>query len=224
MEKLKNRIISFLPETILRRYRSYVYRTRKNSIIEEWERNGNPLPAPHVVKQAMIEKYQRKKSYQILIETGTFQGDMVEAQRKKFKQIFSIELSKDLFKEAKKRFRNYSHIKIIQGDSGKVLKDLILQIHEPVLFWLDGHYSGGITAKGDLICPIYHELDSILQLKVDFTILIDDARLFVGKDDYPTLQELESYVSQSRHDLTFFIQNDVIIIEKKTDLILDPKY
>ena len=69
-------------------------------------------------------------------------------KKKFFKRIYSIELSEDLFNMAKKRFRNNSHIKIIQGDSGDVLKNVLIEITEPGIFWLDGHYSAGITVKG----------------------------------------------------------------------------
>jgi hypothetical protein len=42
-----------------------------------------------------------------------------------------------------------------------VLPLIIKDLNEPAIFWLDGHYSSGITAKGDKICPIFEELDSI---------------------------------------------------------------
>jgi hypothetical protein len=59
------------------------------------------------------------------------------------------------------------------------------------LFWLDGHYSAGITARGDIATPISLELEAILSHPVkSHVILIDDARDFTGKDSYPFLDNL----------------------------------
>ena len=122
--------------------------------LAEWERNGRPIPPPHIVKQMAIVEYRKKFHTEILVETGTYMGDMVEAQRDHFKKIYSIELSEKLFNKAQKRFKDHLHIKIVQGDSGTVLNKLMAEIDRPALFWLDGHYSGGITAKGDKECPV----------------------------------------------------------------------
>ena len=95
-------------------------------------------------------------------------------------------------KRAQKRFENDHKVKIIKGDSGKVLKDIVKEISEPILFWLDGHYSSEffigdeyfVTAKSDLNTPVEEELRTILASRRDHIILIDDARLFNGTDDY----------------------------------------
>jgi hypothetical protein len=56
----------------------------------EWNKKGCPPPPPHIVKQMTIAEYKDKYGYNILVETGTFMGAMVEAQKKKFQKIFSI--------------------------------------------------------------------------------------------------------------------------------------
>jgi hypothetical protein len=44
------------------------------------------------------------------------------------------------------------------------------------MFWLDRHYSGGFTAKGEKDCPIIEELDAISNgSHLKHSILIDDA-------------------------------------------------
>ena len=91
------------------------------SQINDWKKSGCPLPPPHVVKQITISEYQQKYGYSVLLETGTYLGDMVESQKKFFKKVISIELGIDLYEMAKKRFKNDKNVEIIQGDSGKVL-------------------------------------------------------------------------------------------------------
>ena len=107
----------------------------------------------------------------------------------------------------------YPHINILRGDSSKVLPIILSKIDKPALFWLDGHYSAGITAKGDLNTPILKELKLILNHKIKKNIiLIDDARCFVGKDDYPTIAELESFVKKINPNLSFKNEDDIIRI------------
>lgn len=125
-----------------------------------------------------------------LVETGTFLGDMVEAQRDFFNKIYSIELSEELAAKAQRRFRQYAHIEIIQGDSSERLQEVISRLNGPALFWLDGHYSGGVTALGSKECPALEEVQAIKASPYAHTVIIDDARSF-QQDSYPAIDELE---------------------------------
>jgi hypothetical protein len=90
---------------------------------------------------------------------------------------------------------------------------ILSSINEPILFWLDGHYSGGETAKGEANTPILKELEFILRHPIkNHVILIDDARCFIGENDYPTLRELAVFVSGINNELNFTVENDIIRI------------
>ncbi|MFA5359789.1 MAG: glycosyltransferase family 10 [Patescibacteria group bacterium] len=187
----------------------------KNAYINEliWRINGKPVPPPQFIKQRIIKNYAKKFDIKIFIETGTYQGDTVMSVKNKFNKIYSIELNQALFEKAQNRFVAYPHIHILQGDSPKVLPSILSLIDEPALFWLDGHYSGGITSKGNLNTPIIEELKLILSHKIkNHIILIDDARCFTGNDDYPTIIELESFVKKADSKLNFKIDEDIIRI------------
>jgi hypothetical protein len=185
----------------------------EQKIISEWEKLGKPAPPPHIVKQAAIINSRDKYGYTILIETGTYLGEMVEAQLKNFDRIYSIELSKELHANAKHKFAPYQHVKIVQGDSADVLIDIMTEINKPAIFWLDGHYSAGITAMGKKFCPILEELSAIFNSKpLNHLILIDDARLFVGKEDYPTIAELSDRVLAERPLSEISVKDDIIRI------------
>ena len=188
----------------------FVFNTIKKIIdkkqFKEWQKNGCSVPPPHIVKQRTIADYQQKYGYTTFIETGTFMGDMVEAQKKNFKQIISIELGKELYKKAQKRFYNDSNVSIIYGDSGKMLP-----VNNPAIFWLDGHYSEGITAKGCTECPIFEELDAIFdKKKINHILLIDDARCFNGKSDYPSIEKISAYISNKNVNYNIEVKNDTI--------------
>jgi len=210
----------FIPQIILDFLKwqkiKYINRSKnREKIIKNWSKDGKRGLTPHVIKQEAIRYYQKKYNIKILVETGTFMGEMVYAQRNNFEKIISIELSKELFNIALKRLKKYKNVEITNGDSGKVLKQLVDKISDPAIFWLDGHYSGFETAKGDLETPIKYELDTILSSRLNHIILIDDARLFIGKNDYPTIEELKAYVLAKKINYIFNIEDDIIRIYNK---------
>lgn len=197
----------FIPQFLLNLLREQSQKKQ----IKNWETSGCPLPPPNVIKQATITNYQQKYGYNLLIETGTFLGDMVEAQKSVFKKIISIELSIELFEAARQKFKNNKNILIVQGDSGKVLPAVLENVNEPAIFWLDGHFSAEITAKGDKECPIFEELQAIFDSKkLNHVLVIDDARCFNGEGDYPTIEQLTEYVQSRNSNYQVEIKYDMI--------------
>jgi len=182
-------------------------------IVIKWYLKNKPVPTPHIIKQKTIKNYAKKYKIKTLIETGTYLGEMINAMKNTFRNIYSIELDKTLYEKAIDKFKDNKHIKIINGDSGEKLPEILKDIDRPCLFWLDGHYSAGITAKGKLNTPIYKELEIIFSHKIKkHIILIDDARCFVGKDDYPTIEELKNFIENNNRKLKLSIKNDIIRI------------
>lgn len=164
----------------------------------------------HTEKENVIREYRKKFRYDILIETGTHFGCMVDAMESVFKQIISIELGTLLAYEMKLKFAQFEHITIIQGDSGVVLKDVLMDITFPCIFWLDAHYSNGSTVRGEKDTPIMEELNCIFDSDYNHVILIDDARCFDGKNSYPTLDYLKDYFLRHRPNWTFEVKQDII--------------
>ncbi len=104
---------------------------------------------------------------------------MIEAQRENFRCIVTIELASALYDAARLRFASFNHIHVLNGDSATMLPEAIRLVDGPVLYWLDAHYSGGVTARGDMETPILKELALIADRKeTGDVVLIDDARLF----------------------------------------------
>lgn len=184
-------------------------------LVSEWDQQGRPAPPPPAYKQGVVKEYGRRFDLQTLVETGTYMGDAVAAGKDQFRRIYSIELSADLARLAKKRFRHDAHITILQGDSETVLPGILSGIQEPCLFWLDGHYSGGITALGKSVTPILGELQTIFAHPVkDHVLLIDDARDFRHEKNHPTLAELREFVAARRPDLSFEVEDDIIRLHR----------
>lgn len=180
---------------------------------ERWERAGRPNPPPHLVKQRVLRHYAQQYGLEILVETGTYRGDMIHAMRYDFKQLYSIELSPELYAAAGKRFRSNKQIQILQGDSGVVLERLIPKLDKATLFWLDGHYSAGATARGAKDTPIFEELDHVFSSSLPhYVVIVDDARLFGADPAYPSVKELKAFVESRIAGATIEIDTDSIRI------------
>jgi len=181
--------------------------------IGKWIKKGKPNPPPHPIKQQTLLEFSAKYGLTLLIETGTFYGEMVEAMKHSFDHIISIELSEDLYKKACEKFKHDRNIEVLWGDSGKVLATLIKKIDRAALFWLDGHYSAGETAKGEKDTPIFEELNAILSKpNIGNVIIIDDARCFGTDPSYPSLNQIEAFVFSKNPNLTVSVKDDSIRI------------
>lgn len=176
-------------------------------------RTGRSLPPPQAYKKAVVRHYAQTHALRNFIETGTYLGNMIAATKDLFDHTYSIELSPDLWQAATARFAGDIRVKILHGDSGELLPKLLQHIHTPCLFWLDGHYSGGITACGITETPIIAELQAALTHRIrNHVILIDDAQCFTGEHGYPTLDELRTFVVEQRSDCAFEVMDEIIRI------------
>lgn len=194
----------------------WLTRRKEKKVILEWEKKGKPVPPPDVIKRRTIASYAKKFSLKILVETGTYYGDTIEAMKHLFERLYSIELSKELYEQATRRFQRDKHIELIYGDSGIELGNVLKRLQQPALFWLDGHYSGGITGKGGKNTPIYAELEYILNCQEKkHVMLIDDARCFGTLPDYPSIEELTHFIQTKRPDLNIDVEDDIIRVTPK---------
>lgn len=194
-------------------------RFRDRREVSRWEAMGRPCPPPHSIKQRLLREFKTRYGLEILVETGTFKGDMMDAMKKDFRQLYSIELAPHFYERAMQRLINERHIEILLGDSGKMLEILMPKLDGPTLFWLDGHYSKGDTARGDADTPIMQELGHIFsRTDLRSVILIDDARCFLGQSeqDYPALESVREFVAKHRPDFSFEVELDCIRLAPKS--------
>ena len=194
---------------IIRNTPAYDALRRVRSRVDYLKWDKRSLPPPHYAKQRVVLEYAKEYGCEALIETGTYLGFMVEAMQKHFKKIVSIELDPILCQNAVRKFRKCQHVSIHQGDSAKLLSQVLKSISvSSCLFWLDGHYSGGSTAKAERETPILAELQAIFRYTKCPVILIDDARLFTGDRDYPSLETVHIIANKERF---FFANRDDVI-------------
>jgi hypothetical protein len=77
--------------------------------------------------------------------------------------------------------------------------------------WLDSHWTTGLPESEKLTPPILTELSVIFsQHHHAHVVLIDDARLFVGREGYPTGSEVERLIHRLAPEYVVEIKEDVI--------------
>lgn len=128
-----------------------------------------------------LRKYKNKGN--IFVETGTHLGNTAAmASAVGFREVYTIELADHFYKRALNRFANDRKVFPIFGDSAVKLKEILSKVTEPCVFWLDGHWSEGDTARGPVDVPLYQELNLIKNhSNKNHTILVDDVRLMGGE-------------------------------------------
>ena len=170
------------------------------------------IPPPHAFKVALVGDYARRHELRLLIETGTFEGEMARRCRHVFRQIVTIELDPELAERAARRLRRFPNIRVVQGDSASWLRKLLGEVSEPALFWLDGHYSGPGTARGASDTPLAAELQAIASHPVrGHVVLIDDARE-LGRGDYPALDAIERWMRAGNPSARVEVGDDIVRI------------
>lgn len=148
--------------------------------------------APPPVKRKTLMAYLHKYALNKFIETGTHLGDtLAYMAHNENIQYTSIELADGYYQQAKGRFKSYANVESLHGDSGVLMPSVLSKLTTLALFWLDGHYSGGLTAQGECDTPVSAELQAILASSCKaHVILIDDVRCFDGSNGYPHLDDL----------------------------------
>jgi len=134
---------------------------------------------------ARLELFRKHKgSCKTFVETGTQHGaGIIAAIKAGFSNIKSFEKSQKLAQEAQDIFESNVHVHIInESSTGTLFGNLVAELKEPAVFWLDAHRMDG-NGKGIEDYPLRHEIRMLMQkMKVPHTILCDDRRLFERYD------------------------------------------
>ena len=185
-----------------------------------WVTQGFQVPCPNPVKWKLLLRHGGRG---IWIETGTYLGDTTLFLDGKSKKVITIEPSLELFNSAKERFKGYKNIEIVNSDSENCLGGIVSNLGnlsgEEISFWLDGHFSEGLTFQGIQDTPVIFELNTISQLfdtPNNIVIFVDDVRCFNPKnkeyETYPSLVLLLEWCQSQ--NLMWLIENDILIMKK----------
>ena len=210
MEKKIKQIKKLLKRILLHNLFVSIKRQRQ---LKLWQKRNYLENAPQFIKEKVLEKYSIENAN--WVETGTYKGDTTYYLSKKYPHIYSVEPNVEFYKEALNIFKGLN-VTLFNDVSENVLPILLPTLKGNLNFWLDGHYSGGETFKGNKECPIKDELNSI---EVNFdnfekiSIFIDDVRLFLSSaNDYPSIDYLVDW--SRRLNMKWKIVHDIFIIQK----------
>jgi hypothetical protein len=149
------------------------------------------------------------------VETGTYLGHGTRVLARHFSRVETIELSPRLARRARLRFALNRGVITHQGDSASCLAPST----EPTLYWLDGHWSGGVTTGIGRECPLLDELRATSPGNPYDVYLIDDAHLFLDRPppphdpaQWPTFPEIGSLLAKLRPRHTVAVADDVIVV------------
>jgi len=186
-----------------------VYLIKPYQMIRSMVQQGQPSPYR---KHRLIRELAERTGNRIFIETGTYLGDTLWSLKDSFKELYSVELDRGLYEAACRRFARYKDIHLFCGDSAAILPKLLLPVKEPVLFWLDAHYSGGITTGDISQSPVIRELDYILSHQVKgHIVLIDDVASFGSDPAYPSLSVLKEYCIRRKPKSSMEVKDGIIV-------------
>lgn len=162
-----------------------------------WKLRGRPERSPHLLKQRAVREYAERYHLRVLVETGTYYGEMVAAMKNRFDEIHSVEFDSRLAERAQKKFVRWPHIHIWHGDSQQVVPEILGSLNQPALFWLDAGYYGWAGLQGDKQ-RLTTELEAILGHHIrDHVILMDDARGLNGQNGAPTVEQLKQRIEKA---------------------------
>lgn len=161
----------------------------------------------------------------VLVETGTYRGGMLAAVRGSFDTLHSIELNGLFYLYTKRRFAFDSAVHLWHGDSAAVLPQVLAEIDEPALFWLDAH--GGQAALLEdgsfATAPVVAEVRALLQHQWagEHVILIDDAHtlragLRWGAGVWRELEELRREWRRRWPEGEWTVQDTILRIHPRT--------
>ena len=177
-------------------------------------KNDCSLPAPHFIKQAVLQRNSPENS--IWVETGTYLGDTTKFLSSNFPYVHTIEPSDFYIKIAKSLIKDSRKITFHKGTSEECFEDICQNLTGDVSFWLDGHFSGGNTYKNDLDTPVKYELNILTKYINKFekvSIFIDDIRCSFNLDkDYPSLNYYVNWALKNNFKWT--IEHDIFILIK----------
>ena len=189
-------------------------RSARSFVFKEWAGRGYSSPSPHFVKQSVVLRNGIPGAN--WVETGTYLGDTTELLALHSPRVITIEPDPVLYANAAIRFTNYSNIELIQGISEEVFPKLLPGLAGKFCFWLDGHYSAGITHKGPNDTPIRYELAEIgknLSNFKELVVMVDDIRCFDPRNQeystYPSKDYLVEWAAKNQ--LSWTIEHDIFV-------------
>ena len=173
---------------------------------------------PHSLsKFRQIKAMSKRCNATTMIETGTFLGNTAMRCSRVFTHVYTIELDEELYKKSKAYLASRKNVESIQGDALKMLPTVLSRPKvSDALIFLDGHFSSGITAHGDLAEPACEEIEVMADFKDKINgFIVDDFRCFGIDTGFPKKSDLLKAVEDYFPNFEIAIHFDQLLAWKK---------
>lgn len=184
-----------------------------------WVLRGAEPPAPQSVKLSVLRRWSRLGDQ--WIETGTYLGSTTAFLSKRATSVVTIEPEPRLAQLAERRFARKKNVTVINATSEDAFTNAVRELTGSVAFWLDGHYSAGITHRADEETPAKMELEAIAKEIGRFThvtVFVDDFRSFSGsrkeKSSYPPRAFLVDWAESQGFSWT--VEHDIFVAQSRS--------
>ncbi len=164
--------------------------------------------------EAISEHVEDPNIFSTFVETGTAYGQSIDSIYQYFEKIFTVEISEKLYEWLTPQIGHWTNVQRVLGDSlieiPKYLNSLTKEDH--VFFWLDAHWSQGLSSKNHLDVPLLEEcsiIDTEYQANLGL-VIIDDVRLFETDD-------AEDWSGISKKNIIETFENFEILVTEEID-------
>lgn len=172
---------------------------------------------PHsLTKLRMLVALGRQTRSEQVIETGTYLGLTARRLSAHFQHVYTVEIDPDLHRKAAAYLRSRRNVTSMLGDGLEALPEILAkpEVTRAVVF-LDGHYSGSGTGRGNEAEPAVLELPVLARFRDKVgAIMIDDFRCFSVNDGYPSksalVAECERLFPPRSYDLSVWFDQLII--------------
>ena len=157
------------------------------------------------------------------VETGTYKADTTLMAAKHYENVFTTEIHNKLYENSKRRAESegVTNITFMLGNSIDLLKDIVPQVTDGAVFFIDAHISGSDSGwNGAQRVPLFEELDVILDGKVGPSVFIfDDIRLWKNETwdwaHISNMKIIERFKKKGYNIVTFYEENDRFFVLTK---------
>ena len=171
-------------------------------------------------KFRQLKALGRRSGAKVLIETGTYLGNTAMRCSRVFDRVVTMELDPELFRKSEVYLSRRTNVECLEGDALKLLPAVLDRpdVRDAIVF-LDGHFSGGVTAHGDVAEPACEEIEVLARFKDKLcSFIVDDFRCFGRDKGWPRKSELIASIEKHSGDrMDLAVHMDQVLVWKRSE-------
>ncbi len=171
-------------------------------------------------KYRQILAVARDTGADVLFEVGTFRGITTRRCARHFKKVWTVELDPTLCAEARGYLKGCPNVTVLEGDGLIELRKFLKTTEaRRLVVFLDGHFSGGETACGDLPEPALEEIAVLAEHREAICgFIVDDFREFGTQPGFPAKWELIHSIETlfGAHGYELAVHLDQVVVRRKS--------